>query len=293
MIRLTLCDGNVMEIYVDGVLAGRSSWAGAERFAAPLATYGKLTLGAGWAGQLDEVRVHGMDVDQSAASGMKCPARFSNRFGGLGLPVSADTGLLASVTFNEGGSGSTAAAKALTTATMQRGGGAPPAHAAVAVSGDQPRAQWVARGRPGARTGAAASSTTSVVEMPPVPPGGHPASTSMKTGHVMVYVNDECGFTMPVGRTPVLALRQRAFRYTAFPSDRYPSIDLRREATPDGEEGDSVYVQTETGVGCRPGPVRFDYGIRFANEQAGSRGSVIIARRFIRRIRVLSTLHCV
>jgi hypothetical protein len=36
--------------------------------------------------------------------------------------------------------------------------------------------------------------------MPPVPPGGHPASDSMKTGHVLVYVNDECGFTMPVGR---------------------------------------------------------------------------------------------
>jgi hypothetical protein len=58
-----------------------------------------------------EVRVHGMDVEGSAASGMKCPARFSNRFGGLGLPVSADTRLLASVTFNEGGTGSTDAAK--------------------------------------------------------------------------------------------------------------------------------------------------------------------------------------
>ena len=31
MIRVTLCDGNVMEIYVDGVLAGRSSWAGEVR----------------------------------------------------------------------------------------------------------------------------------------------------------------------------------------------------------------------------------------------------------------------
>ena len=169
-------NGTVLEIYIDGILAGRNSWADVEpepRWAAPLESYGKLTLGSGWAGQLDEIRVHATALNGAQSVETKrCPARFSNRYGGLGAPPRFDTKMMASVTFNDGGFGG-AGAVDVTSATMRRGGGAPPAYAPVAVAGDSPRAEWIARGRPGARTGVAASPITSVVEMGPVPEGGH------------------------------------------------------------------------------------------------------------------------
>ena len=122
-------NGTVLEIYVDGILAGRNSWADVEpepRWAAPLESYGKLTLGSGWAGQLDEVRVHATALNGAqSVETMRCPARFSNRYGGLGAPARFDTKMMASVTFNDGGFGGAGAAD-VTSATMRRGGGAPP-----------------------------------------------------------------------------------------------------------------------------------------------------------------------
>ena len=72
---------------------------------------------------------------------------------------------------------------------------------------------------------------------------------------------------MPVRRTPQLKLIQRAFRYDAFPSDRFPTIDVRRTPTKKDTQTEATFVLKETGLGCRPGPVRFDYGIRFAAVQ--------------------------
>jgi hypothetical protein len=269
-------NGTVLEIYVDGVLAGRNSWADVEpepRWVAPLESYGKLTVGAGWAGQLDEVRIHATALSPTAAvENRRCPARFARRLGNpstTASPESGDTALMASVTFNEGGDGG--ATPSATEATMRRGGGAPPVHAPVAVfaasTGAPPRAKWIATGRPGARTGAAASPLTSFVEMGPVPIGGHLAADARDTGQVLVHVNDECGHTMGLGATPRLRLLQRAFRFTSFPSVRFPAVNARRELTAGDTQEEANFEVTATGLGCRPGPVRIDYGIRVATVQ--------------------------
>ena len=270
-------NGTVLEIYIDGVLAGRNSWADVEiepRFAAPLTAYGPLTVGAGWAGQVDEVRVHRRAMTGAEVTTSKsCPARFGGRFGGLLGSLDGDTNLAASATFNEGGDGGLAS-RSVTNATMRLGfsrTASGVAYGAVDVDGDAPRAEWIPRGRPGARTGAAASPTASVVEMIPPPPGGNLASDARGTGVVLVHVNDECGYTMPVGRTPELKLLQRAFRFTAFPSDLYPTIDARRAATEGDATEEADFAQSETALGCRPGPVRMTYGIRFAAVQTPER----------------------
>ena len=102
-------NGTVLEIYKNGVLAGRNSFADVDpipRYLAPLKTYGKFTVGSGWAGQLDEVRVHATALDGDASKGSKqCPARFRNRYGGLGMPEHLNPNTMASVTFNDGGNG--------------------------------------------------------------------------------------------------------------------------------------------------------------------------------------------
>ena len=247
-------NGTVLEIYVNGVLAGRNSFADVDpipRYLAPLKTYGKFTVGSGWAGQLDEVRVHATALDGDASTGSKqCPARFRNRYGGLGMPEHLNPNTMASVTFNDGGNGGEGA-KGIVKASMRRGiatiTGTTSASAATSarrcVRAAPGMAPWPWPGRRPARvdrsrtTGRAHRTRRAhhvVGGMGPVPNGGHLADNG--TGGT-VCPSDECGYTMPVGRTPQLKLLQRAFRYDAFPSDRFPSIDgaeRPRKKTNDG-----------------------------------------------------------
>eukprot|EP00740_Mantoniella_antarctica_P007358 CAMPEP_0181353738 /NCGR_PEP_ID=MMETSP1106-20121128/2991_1 /TAXON_ID=81844 /ORGANISM="Mantoniella antarctica, Strain SL-175" /LENGTH=191 /DNA_ID=CAMNT_0023466361 /DNA_START=47 /DNA_END=618 /DNA_ORIENTATION=- len=72
---------------------------------------------------------------------------------------------------------------------------------------------------------------------------------------------------MGLGATPRLRLLQRAFRFTSFPSVRFPAINARRELTAGDTQEEANFEVTATGLGCRPGPVRIDYGIRVATVQ--------------------------
>ena len=174
-------DGTSLKLFTNGVVNGQQSWPDA-KFGRPNDYYHPLSIGLGFAGQVDEVRIYSEAVDFTGETRLYCPVKMSP----------APNSLVAYMPFNEGRGDATAVFSATSTAF---GSFAPP------PGEEAPRAGWATKPRPDSlpnqpsprlRPDPAFSTAIDAT-----PDARYLASDDYTTAILLVTVRDSCDFVHP------------------------------------------------------------------------------------------------
>lgn len=231
-------DGRTLTLFTDGAPNGVANFD-TTKFGKPNLYYHPLSIGLGFAGQVDEARVFSEAVDIAASStNFYCPMMMS--------PPPAS--LVANVPFNEG------RGDEAVVFTRRYDGVSDVYYRVFAVLKepvevlDVPRISW-ARSRPDSLVGVRPDAAFTLV-MDNTTDRYYSASGTFGTASVLVTVKDQCNFTHPTTTASVTASKQ-AFAFDHFAS----AVDFFfNSQTVEAASTPTPSRVTWTGEGARPAP---------------------------------------